>query len=107
MVIPNGVKRIGENSFCGCEALTNITIPDSVESIGSYSFENCKSLKNIFIPAGVKSMGTCLFNGVNKLFTIYCEAKEKPAQWKDWWNNEKYPVVWACSRDKFMEMTNK
>lgn len=33
VIIEYGVTSIGKYAFCGCSALTNVTIPDSVTSI--------------------------------------------------------------------------
>ena len=41
VVIPDGVKSIGEQAFCGCSALVDIKIPDSVEFIGDLAFGYC------------------------------------------------------------------
>ena len=38
LVIPNGVKKIGQWAFSNCESLTTLTIPESVESIGDNAF---------------------------------------------------------------------
>ena len=47
LIIPNGVTRIGDGAFCGCEALTSIKIPDSVTTIGEEAFSYCTSLMSI------------------------------------------------------------
>ena len=60
VVIPDGVKSIGDRAFkyCrgltsinvaffNCSRLTSITIPDSVTSIGERAFDDCSNLKKI------------------------------------------------------------
>ena len=37
VVIPAGVKKIGDGAFKGCTALTGVTIPESVKTIGQYA----------------------------------------------------------------------
>ena len=41
IIIPNGVKSIGNGAFGGCTSLTSIEIPDSVKSIGDNAFGGC------------------------------------------------------------------
>lgn len=44
LVIPNGVKSIGNYAFQGCAYLTSVSIPSSVTSIGSVAFEGCNNI---------------------------------------------------------------
>ena len=53
VVIPDGVKKIGGESFKGCAKIEKITIPNSVTAIGVYAFQNCSGLKSINISNGV------------------------------------------------------
>ena len=62
IIIPNGVKSIGNGAFGGCTSLTSIEIPDSVKSIGNYAFWECTSLTSIEIPDSVKSIGNYAFD---------------------------------------------
>ena len=61
VVIPDGVKKIGDEAFEKCKFLTGITIPESVTSIGSYAFSGCNDLTSITIPKSVTSMGCDVF----------------------------------------------
>ncbi len=70
IIIPEGVKKIGEYAFFGCENLTSITIPDSVTSIGEYAFYNCSSLTSITIPDSVTSIGEYAFYNCSSLTSI-------------------------------------
>ena len=45
VVIPAGVKKIGEGAFKGCTALTGVTIPEDVTKIGERAFYGCRSFK--------------------------------------------------------------
>ncbi|MBQ4204030.1 MAG: leucine-rich repeat protein, partial [Thermoguttaceae bacterium] len=38
MVLPDGVKCIGEVAFRGCSSLTSIVLPSGVKSIGDFTF---------------------------------------------------------------------
>ena len=61
MVIPEGVTRIGDNAFNGCDSLTFINIPRSVTRIGDKAFANCFSLTSIEIPNSVTEIGKGAF----------------------------------------------
>ena len=61
VVIEDGVTHIGDDSFCECSSLTEVTIPNSVESIGLEAFDLCSSLTKITIPNSVKTMGRHAF----------------------------------------------
>lgn len=70
VVIPEGVKSIGDDAFSGCGYMTSIVIPEGVTSIGDYAFVDCSSLANITIPEGVTSIGSGAFMGCNNLTSI-------------------------------------
>ncbi len=52
VTIPNGVTKIKNWAFNGCNGLTDIIIPSSVTEIGDNAFSNCDGLTDITIPAG-------------------------------------------------------
>ena len=64
------VTTIGDDAFCGCEGLTNITIPKSVTSIGAGAFAGCTGLTNITIPNSVTSIGAGAFVGCTGLTNV-------------------------------------
>ena len=70
IIIPNGVKSIGNGAFWGCTSLTSIEITDSVKSIGDNAFWGCESLTSIEIPDSVKSIGDNAFCGCTSLTSI-------------------------------------
>ena len=70
IIIPNGVKSIGDNAFSCCKSLTSIEIPDSVKSIGNEAFFGCESLTSIEIPDSVKSIGNDAFYRCTSLTSI-------------------------------------
>lgn len=94
IVLPEGLRNIGESSFENCTALSTIDIPDSVSFFGikafrncvaltevqglanvvaveipDFMFENCVSLKEINIPSNTALIGSRAFNS--------CSAFEK------------------------------
>ncbi|MBO4451367.1 MAG: leucine-rich repeat domain-containing protein [Bacteroidaceae bacterium] len=69
IVIPNGVKSIGNWAFYKWTNLTSVTIPNSVTSIGRAVFYGCSSLTSIDIPNGVTSVDfwTFGFSGLKSI----------------------------------------
>lgn len=63
LVIPNGVKSIGNYTFSYCSDLTSVTIANGVTSIGYGAFQDCSGLTSITIPNGVTSIGQSAFAG--------------------------------------------
>ncbi len=46
-VIPEGVTKVTEGAFQGCESMTSLTLPSTIASIGSYSFGYCSNLTSV------------------------------------------------------------
>jgi hypothetical protein len=70
ITIPSSVTSIGRNAFYECSRLTDVTIPNSVTSIGDYAFSDCTQLKEIIIPGSVTSIGDSVFASCKNLTTV-------------------------------------
>ena len=73
VVIPQGVKKIGEKAFSGCEKLTSVIIPDGVTSIAPNAFSLCGNLTSIVIPRSVTNIGQLVFSFCGGLKSIIVE----------------------------------
>ena len=70
VVIPEGVKSIGNEAFWGCSSLASIVIPKGVKSIGWKAFAGCSSLTSVVIPRSVTGIGKDAFGECPSLNTI-------------------------------------
>ncbi|MFA5449122.1 MAG: leucine-rich repeat protein [Clostridia bacterium] len=50
IVIPYGLRTIGNNAFEGCTGLSSMSIPNSVTNIGGSAFSGCSGLVDITLP---------------------------------------------------------
>ena len=70
LIIPDGVKNIGDYAFQGCNSLVSVTIPDSVTNIGNCAFDGCNNLADVYydgtetdwINITIGSSNSCLTN---------------------------------------------
>ena len=70
LIIPEGIKNIGESAFENCCGLEELILPFSLETIGDKAFYNCKNLESIAIQKNVTKIGKETFGNCEKL-TIY------------------------------------
>lgn len=66
VVVPDGVTKIGDYAFAGCNSLKSIQLPNTVTYIGDYAFSSCNSLESIQLPERVTEMGEHAF--------MYCRS---------------------------------
>ena len=59
--IPDGVEKLGIESFAHSNHLTSVTMSNSVTEIGVSAFYNCQMLKNITFSENVTNIGTLAF----------------------------------------------
>ena len=67
---PQGITKIGANSFIGCINLDSIVVPQGVESIGNMAFSGCGSLLSVELPQSIKTIGNSAFYGCTSLTGI-------------------------------------
>jgi hypothetical protein len=70
LTISEGVKSIGDLAFCFCDIITAVTIPGSVETIGNLAFCGCGNITELTITEGVKSIGESAFENCYQLKTV-------------------------------------
>ena len=61
VVIPNGVVKIEDFAFRGCQLITSVIIPEGVTEIGCGAFSGCARLESIVIPSSVTEIGESAF----------------------------------------------
>lgn len=61
IVIPGGVKTIGENAFFHCESLTSVVLSYGIVNIGKEAFKGCRRLVSVDIPDSVRTIGDQAF----------------------------------------------
>ena len=66
-IVPNGVKKVGDYAFTGCNQLESITFSDDVIMVGKYAFYYSHKLTSVKIGSGVSSMSETAFEGCANL----------------------------------------
>ena len=74
VTIPEGVKKIGPDVFCG-RRLQSVTIPKSVREISTYAFGE-SSIQSVTIPKSVRSIGHSAFSDCENLTSVTFQDRE-------------------------------
>lgn len=61
VVLPDGVKIIGEMAFSDCASLTNVVAKGVIEEIGYAAFAGCAKLQGLVFQEGLKTIGNYAF----------------------------------------------
>ncbi len=77
--LPDGLERIGRDSFSDCDALEEVVIPASVKTIAPYAFGGCESLKKVTFLGEVQSLSRTAFSDCFNLYTILVPAGNEKA----------------------------
>lgn len=67
VILPQGLRQIGEMAFLGCSHLTRIVIPGSVQRVGTLAFAKCTALERVRIEPGVAALGPSCFSKCTSL----------------------------------------
>lgn len=67
IIVPDGVKRIGNYCFYELDYVYNVILPDNVTSIGKFAFESCKNLRTVKMSKNIKRIEDCAFCFCTKL----------------------------------------
>jgi len=78
VVIPHGVRQIGDYAFAGHYHMQRILFPETLVKVGQRAFEDCYSLSAVFIPDGVEEIGSGAFSWCFQLNEIKVDD-ENPA----------------------------
>ena len=86
IVIPFGIKEIGDNVFQDCTSLESVVISDDVRTIGFCAFSGCTSLVHVDIPVSVIKIDRTAFDGCTSLSLVEYKGT------KDGWNILKHKL---------------
>ncbi len=70
VTVMEGIVKIGNHAFAGCDNLRQITLPESVTEIGYEAFRDCKRLTEVALPQSVEKIGRAAFAGCTSLTSI-------------------------------------
>lgn len=70
VIIPEGVKRIGDYAFNLCKGLRSVVISNSVTTVGKYAFGRCKKLISVTLGNGVIRIKDSAFAWCENLASI-------------------------------------
>lgn len=70
IVLPKGLKEIGNSAFYNCNSLKSITIPSTVQSVGIGAFYGCEQLETAIIEADLTEIPELMFYLSKSLKTV-------------------------------------
>lgn len=71
VIIPEGVKEIGDYAFYGAHAMRTVTFPESLNAIGMNAFYDCASLKEVILPDSLSFLGSAAFSRCSNLKRVW------------------------------------
>jgi len=76
VVLPDGIKAVGEFAFFVCRELTSVVVPEGVKTIGRGAFKGCTSLMAVTLPASLSDIGRDAFGDCHALSEVHAPSKE-------------------------------
>lgn len=70
IILPNGLKTIGEYTFYYCKRLNAVEFPGSLETIKYKAFLGCDALNNLVFPESLKTIENAAFNSCDYLTSV-------------------------------------
>ena len=70
VIIPEGIRELGEGAFMGNREMESVKIPESVTVIGVGAFMQCENLQSVDIPDSVIEIGAIAFYSCSSLKTV-------------------------------------
>ena len=70
IIIPAGIKHIGNNAFQGCSSLKSISLPAGITKIEYHAFKGCSSLESISLPESLTEIEVGAFEDCSSLKSI-------------------------------------
>lgn len=70
ITLPEGLTRIYQSAFGGCQGLKSISLPSSVTYLDSQAFINCTNLASVSLPEGLQEIEHNAFSGCTSLKSI-------------------------------------
>lgn len=77
VVMPSGIKSIGEHAYRNCQELKYLTLNEGLESIGKSAFDYCYNLGRLVCPSTLKEIGSLAFYGCSGMTSIYLNEELK------------------------------
>ncbi len=73
--LPDGIVKIADFAFYGCENLTSVTLCDTLKAIGREAFYGCQGLTSMTLPKNLLSVGSYAFYGCNGMTSVTLGGK--------------------------------
>ena len=97
VVLPSGLKRIGNAAFKNCEALEQIELPDGLMQIDESAFCGCTRLKKLSLPGSVEKIAFGAFRGCCSLNELVVSSDNGSYRIEDGalWEVEGCRLIWC------------
>ena len=71
VVVPEGIKAIGDNAFSDCGTIVTVSLPESLVWVGHHAFSKCPNLKEITIKEGLENTHKRVFSDLPALEKVH------------------------------------